>query len=395
MTVAVVGAGAAGVATCQALRGGGYAGSITLIGAEPDLPYDRPPLSKKVLAGTASPETATLHPATWYADHHIDLRLGTPAEELRPDGVALADGTVIAASTVVLATGGRPRRLTVPGADHPAIRHLRTRADAIALRDALAPGLHLLVVGGGLIGAEAASVAVARGTRVTLVEPDPCPLARVVGAPVAAFLHGEHAAHGVRVETAQVTGFRPDGNGVVATLGDGREVAADGVLIGIGIEPETRLAARAGLAVDDGVLVGPEQRAGTGAVFAVGDAARQVGRPRVEHWHGAHQSAARAAAAILGVSAPVTAPWFWSDRYGTHLEMAGVADPGATMIVRGMLGDPAGFSVFYHRDRSVLGAVTVNRPLDCRAAQRLIDRAVAVDEGALKDETVALKRLLR
>ncbi|WP_412542900.1 FAD-dependent oxidoreductase [Longispora sp. K20-0274] len=400
--IVVVGAGIAGVTVCQALRAGGFDGGLTLVGAEDHLPYDRPPLSKKALRDPTRLQDTTLHPADWYAEQGIDLRLGRKVTALRPGdgGVEVDVGAVERGDVVVVATGGTPCQLDLPGVDHPAVLTLRTRDDAERLRSVLLLGGRLVVIGGGLIGAEATASAVAMGCSVTLIEPYPPPLARAVGPLVAGLLHAEHAAHGVRVITARPVAFTAPGPAgpVRVHLSDGTDVDAETVLVGVGIDPDTRLGQEAGLAVDHGILVGADQRSSSPQVYAVGDAARHTGPdgplPRIEHWDGAKRSAEAAARAILGAPPVVVTPWFWSDRYDTHLEMAGEADPGADVVTRGAAGSPGGLSVFFLRGQRCVGAVTLNRPLDCRAAQRLINRAVPVDTAQIADETVDLRDLL-
>jgi len=382
MSVLVVGAGIAAVATATALRDGGYDRPITLVGDEPEEPYDRPPLTKAFLRGEP---VARLRPAGWYDGQDVTVRTGT-AVSLDPDAgrVALADGTVLAADTVVLATGARP--ITLPGA-----LVVRTRAQAEELRSRLRPGARLLVVGGGLIGAETAASAHELGCAVTIADPDPLPLARAVGPQAAAFLAGQHAAAGVTVKAARLDTCA-DGR---AQLTDGTELAADVILLGIGVRPETALAASAGLPVDDGVLVDARMRTAHPRVYAVGDVARIAGRRRVEHWDHAVRSAGVAARAILGRSPePERAPWFWTDRYGRHLEMTGTYDPAAEAVERGSIADGDG-TVFFVHDGRCVGAVAVDRSLDIKAAQRIIDRRVPVTAEFLADEGNSLRSLVR
>ncbi|MFI5534038.1 NAD(P)/FAD-dependent oxidoreductase [Kitasatospora sp. NPDC051853] len=397
--VVVIGAGLAAVSLCGALRAEGHRGPITVVGDEPGLPYDRPPLSKGFLTGTVGDERLPLRPAAWYEQQRITLRTGTPVTHLDPRAgrVELADGTRLEADAVVLATGGTPRTLPAAVAPpHEAVRTLRTHADATALRARLVPGTRLLVVGAGLIGAESAACAAQLGCRVTLVDPAALPLAGAVGPHAATFLHAQHAAHGVTTVTAGLRALTADGAGVRAVLTTGASVDADLVLVGIGIRPTTRLAEEAGAAVDHGVLVDAGMRSSLPGLFAVGDAARPLGPdgplPRVEHWDNARTSGERAARAILGLPEPAPrAPWFWTDRYGHHLEMAGHYDPQAEPAFRGDLTAGDG-SVLYLREGRCVGAVAVGRPNDVKAAQRLIDRQIPVDVHAV--ESGSLRSLL-
>ncbi|NHC44991.1 NAD(P)/FAD-dependent oxidoreductase [Motilibacter aurantiacus] len=401
-SVVVVGGGLAGLSTCSALRAFGFAEELVLLAAEPHLPYDRPPLSKEVLTGALSPAGVELRPEQWYADNRVDVRLGTRAVALRAGegAVETGDGRVVRADAVVLATGGVPRPLPVPGGE--LARVLRTRDDAEELRAALAPGARLLVVGGGLIGAEVASSAMSLGCEVTVADPDPLPLAGAVGAVVAAHLHAQHPAAGVRVLEAGVTALERRGAAVHARLSANpvaEEVEADVVLAGIGIVPDDGLASAAGADVGAGVLVGPDMRSSIPEILAVGDVARPRGSrgplARREHWEAAVRTGEAAAAALLGTPAPAPVqPWFWTDRYGVHVEVAGLVPPEAAPVLR---GDPASgsFAVFFLEAGRLAAAVSVDRGPEARASRRLVDAAAAVEPATLADESVDLRKLAR
>lgn len=391
MHVLVVGAGLAAVSVCSGLRAGGFDGGITVVGDEEVSPYDRPALSKTFLSGERGCDAVALQPRQWYADNGIELRLGAAVAEIDADApsATLADDSRITADVLVLATGGRPRRLTAPGAE--AAQPLRTLADAGRLRDALVPDARVLIVGAGLIGAEVASTAHHRGCHVTLVDPSHLPMERALGPHAARALHAQHTAHGVT--TLQAGLHAVAGNHVTLTTGATYE--ADVILAGIGIIPNTELAEAAGIAVENGVQVNEAMRTSAPNVYAVGDIARIAGEPhRFEHWDNARRTGEAAARGILGLPAePPRAPWFWTDRYGTHLEMAGLYDPHAEAVPRGDIGAGSG-SVFYVRDGLCVGAVSLERPLDIRAAQRLIDRRIAVVSEELADESRHLRKLL-
>jgi NADPH-dependent 2,4-dienoyl-CoA reductase/sulfur reductase-like enzyme len=399
--IVVVGAGVAGVIACDQLRVLGYQGRLTLLGAEDALPYERPPLSKDFLQGRVGTPGIALRAAGWYAEQRVELRLGTVAERVVPNEgrVLVSAGPAEPADAVLLATGGRPRRLGVPGGDHPAVTVLRTVADAEALRARLLPGVRVGVVGGGLIGAEVAATAVGLGCAVTLVETSGRPLERVLGRWLADHMHRAHGRHGVRVVRAAVSEVGPDGEGVRLHLTNGQAVACDVVVVGVGIEPSLELATGAGLAVDGGVLVDAGHRSSHPRLFAAGDVARRQGPdgplPRVEHWDGAVAGGRAAAAGMLGLAPPPPrAPWFWSDRYGVRLEVVGeLTGPGRTVL----RGDPGSgsFLLLAVRDGRCVGAAAVDRPGEMTAVRRLVDAGVQVGANTLADEAVDLRALAR
>lgn len=397
--VVVVGGGIAGVSTVAALRSGGYAGEILLV--EPSaFPYDRPPLSKEYLAGTRDLASIALQPPAWYADQHVDLvEAGVTAIDPDAGKVTLSDRRRLRAGRIVLATGGRPLRPPIPGADSLRVHVLRDASDADALRARLTAGARLLVVGAGLMGAEVASTAQRLGCSVVLVDPLEVPLAAAVGREVATWLHGLHREHGVETVTTTLDALQETEGGIAAQLtGERGSREFDAVLLGVGMTPETGLAETAGLATDRGIVVDERQVTSHPRLLAVGDCARLRDHRRSEHWEAAQHDGARAAATVLGTEPPApTAPWFWTDRYGLHVEAVGVmAEPDAhtDVVVRATLGEPP-FSVFTVRDDHVVGAVAVDDPNAVRAARRMIDRAVAVRPDQLADQDTDLRKLLR
>ncbi|MER6077383.1 FAD-dependent oxidoreductase [Streptomyces sp. NPDC001833] len=401
LRVAVVGAGLAAVSTCDALRAQGYDGEIVLCSAEHGLPYDRPPLSKDVLLGRSRRPDILLRPEKWYEEARVDLREGASVRAIRPHegGLELADGRTVAADRIVLATGGTPRALPVPGGDDPAVHLLRTWADAERLRERLLPGARVTVVGAGLIGAETAAVAHALGCHVTLIDPVPVPLAAVVGDDIAGALHHRHSAEGIKVITAGVerVEHRPGSLGVLVHLnGYAAPVAADTVVAGIGIRPATELAEAAGLHVDNGVVVQHGQRTSHPNILAVGDVARLNGhRVRHEHWEAAQHDGEAAAHGILGHPAPEPgATWFWSDRHGSRLEAVGTMADAEHTVLRGAPGDGA-FAAFGLRGDRLVAAAAIDRARDIKAARRLVDRGVTVDPVQLGDESTDLRTLLK
>ncbi len=397
-SVVVVGGGIAGVSTVAELRKHGYAGELTLVSADP-VPYDRPPLSKEYLTGGRDLDSIALQRPEWYADQRISLVGGAVAVALRPDAgeVELADGRVLTADRIVLATGGRAVRPAL-GEVGSSIHVLREVGDADGLRTQLVPGARLLIVGAGLIGAEVASTARKLGTEVVLVDPLAPPLAAAVGIEVATWLHGLHADHGVETLTTTVETVLETPTGVAVQLTgepDSREF--DAVLLAVGLAPETALAEAAGLETSRGILVDAGQVTSHPSVLAVGDCARLRDHHRAEHWEAAQLDGARAAATILEAAPPATAPWWWSDRYGLHVEGVGeMREPDAEhqTVVRGVVGEPP-FSVFTLRGERVIGAVAVDDPNAVRAARRMIDRGVDVRASDLADTGTDLRKLLR
>lgn len=397
----VVGAGIAGINTAETLRTNGFDGRLTVLSAERRLPYDRPPLSKQVLLDQPCPAAEQLRPACFYDDQRIDLRLGVTAIGLALDepAVLLDEGARLPADRIVLATGGTPRRLPVPGADLPGVCTLRTLDDAMRIREYLDQGARVVVVGGGFIGTEAAAAAVQRGCPVTLVEAGTSPMASTLRPELAELLSAAHRDRGVVVRTG--TGVRRfEGNARLTgvRLSDQTLLPADLAIVGIGMRPDTRLAERAGLAVDDGILVANDGRTSHPAVFAAGDVARlpcpDGSHRRIEHWQHAKNHGTAVAHGVLGRPAPPPpVPWFWSDQFDLNVQLAG--HPGAS-DAQSWRGDPGAlaFSVLYHRDGVVTGLAAVNRGKDVRPAIELIKRGLVIDHSQLDDPEIPVRKLL-
>jgi len=368
--IAVVGASLAGLSAVRALREQGYDGRLVVVGAEPHLPYDRPPLSKAFLAGAATADDLALL-GEQDAGLGVQWRLGTAAAGLRPSerAVVLANGSQVAADGVVLATGARARTLPA-GAGLRGVHVLRTLDDAVALRASLAAATSLVVVGAGFIGAEVASTARALGLEVTVVEAMPTALAGPLGAELGPVCAALHTDHGVRLVT---------GTGVARLLGvgrvtgveltDGTRLAADVVLVGIGAQPEVEWLAGSGLDLDDGVRTDACCATSLPGVVAVGDCASAfdpaAGRHRrIEHWTHALQQPATAAATLLGTRpAPYAAlPYFWSEQYGRQLQFAGTREPGDTVtVVEGSTEDRS-FVATYERDGRLTAVLGLDAP---------------------------------
>lgn len=397
MNIVIIGGGLAGASAVQELVDRGHTGDITLIGAEPHPPYERPPLSKGLLLGSATPGSAEVEPTSWYADHGVELVTGTAASDidLARRVVSLADRQV-PYDRLLLATGSRPRRLAAVDESGADVHYLRTIDDALALRPRL--GERLLIIGAGWIGLEVAAAAREAGGSVTVVEASPLPLAKVLGpriAPVFADLHREHGVD-LRLGTS-IAGLTHDGTETTARLDDGTAVTVDLVLVGIGAEPEDELAARAGLAVDHGILVDGNLRTSDPHVYAAGDVAQHLhprhGRLRVEHWDTAMGHGRHAAGAMLGEEQPYLAePYFFTDQYDLGMEYVGhVGTEGhADVVIRGDLPGRKFSVLWIHGDRIAAG-MHVN---DWDAIGTLRDLIGRDATPAAHDPSVPLSELL-
>ena len=383
-TVVVVGASLAGGTAAATLRDDGFDGRIILIGDEPELPYQRPPLSKTYPRGEASRETLLVRPDDWWSAEGVETRLGARVRALDPHArtVTLADGEPIAFDRCLIATGVRHRPLEVPGADLDGVVHLRTVGDSDRIRAAAAKAQHVVVIGMGFIGAEVAASLRHPGVDVTVIEIFETAMRKVLGPlrfndAVARFEGGE------RVER------------VVTRAGDAIE--CDLVVVGVGTVPATDAFGELALAPDRGVEVNARLETAVPGVFAAGDVASHahpiLGRIRVEHFDNAIKMGTHAARAMLGSPAAFDDPhWFWSDQYEHHLQMAGVTITD-DMVVRGSLEERS-FCAFFLDDAGVLRAsVALNRPKECRRSLPLIRAEVAPDRAALADADVDLRTL--
>ena len=401
--IVVVGAGQAGGWVVETLRAEGFDGRLTLVGEESHVPYEHPPLSKGLLAGAQEPASCALKARAHYDERDVTLRLGVTAERLDRERrlVALSDGDALPYDRLVLATGSRVRRLPLPGADLPGIFYLRTLDDSLAIRAHLKPTARLVLVGGGYIGLEVAATARKRGCAVTIVELQERVMARVVPDEIGDFLERVHRTEGVEILTGLgVAGFERRGDKLAVLTGNGRVLAADAVVIGVGIQPNQEIARDAGLATDDGIVVDEFGRSSDRRITAVGDVARHFNpllgrRIRLESWQNAQNQAIAVARAMLGGKAPYAeVPWFWSDQYDLNIQIAGLPEAWGPVVLR---GDPADrkFTAFCLQDGRLAGAIAVNSPRDLRIARGLIETGRQVSAAALVDPSVALKSLLR
>ena len=369
-TLAIVGAGLAGAKAAEAARNAGFDGRLVLVGDEPSVPYERPPLSKGVLRGEDKAASARVHPAGFYDDHAIELvhdRAAALDVTARCIEVA-SGGAPVPIDVLVLATGASPRRLTVPGADLHGIHHLRTLDDAARLRDAIRGAARVAVVGAGWIGSEVTASARQMGADVVLIDPAPVPLQRVLGGDVGALFRELHADHGVVLRLgAGVAELRGAKTVEEVVLDDGRVEPADVVVVGIGVLPRVGLAAGAGLAVDGGIVADQHLRTSMPGVYAAGDVAsawhpRYRRHVRVEHWSNAlHQGTlAGRNAATGGQEVYDRLPYFFSDQYDLGMEYVGLSSPGDTTVIERSSEDEHAFRAFWHRDGIVTAAMHAN-----------------------------------
>jgi 3-phenylpropionate/trans-cinnamate dioxygenase ferredoxin reductase component len=402
-THVIVGAGLAGAKAAEALREEGLEGRIVLIGEEPELPYERPPLSKDYLRGESPREKARVHPEGFYGEKGIELLTRTIVERIDVGAreVQLGGGDLVGYDRLLLATGARPRRLRLPGAELDGVHYLRDFADAERLAARLRPGARAVVIGAGWIGAEVAASARQSGVEVTLLEHAELPLERVLGAELGRIYADIHADQGVRfIGGAAVEAIEGAGAVEGVRLAGGTTIPADFVVVGVGVEPRTELAEAAGIAIDNGILVSETLETSVPGVFAVGDVANAhhpfYGRPlRVEHWANALNQPAAAAKAMLGKPASYDRlPYFFSDQYDVGMEYTGYATEWDEVIFR---GDPAQreFIAFWVRQGRVVAGMNVNVWDVADDIKALLRSRAPIDLRALADIDVRLADLSR
>jgi 3-phenylpropionate/trans-cinnamate dioxygenase ferredoxin reductase subunit len=401
-TFVIVGAGLAGAKAAETLRAEGFDGRLLLFGDEAERPYDHPPLSKAYLRGETDRDSLYVHEESFYAAHGVELRTSTPVRSIDPGGhrLELASGEQISHERLLLATGATPRRLPLPGADLAGVQYLRTRSDADALAAAAARAEHVVVVGTGWIGSEAAASLRQLGRDVTLIGPDTAPLARVLGPEVGGVYRDLHADHGVRLALGtRVAGFRGRGRVEAVVTDDGRTVEGDLVLVGAGAAPRTELAEAAGLPVRNGLLVNEQLEAvGAAGVYAAGDVAaawhpRYQSYLRVEHWANALNQGPAAARNMLGIPTPYARlPYFYSDQYDLSMEYSGFAATWDRVVVR---GDPAArqFIAFWLKDQRVVAGMNANVWDVTEPIQALIRGGLPVDPARLADPGIPLDQV--
>jgi 3-phenylpropionate/trans-cinnamate dioxygenase ferredoxin reductase component len=398
--VVIIGAGQAGAACAAKLRALGFDGAITLIGAEPAPPYQRPPLSKAYLLGEMEEERLWLRSPDFYAEHAITLRLGQPVSAIDPVAKTVSLGEeVLSYDDLVLTTGSTPRRLPASiGGGLEGVFTVRTLADVDAMRAEFVVGRRLVIVGGGYIGLEAAAVARKLGLEVTVLEMAPRILQRVAAPETSDHFRALHSAHGVKIlESTGLDRLLGDSRVTGARLTGGAEIPADFVIVGVGILPGTALAEAAGLAIENGIRTDEQGRTSDPNVWAAGDCASfpwQGGRLRLESVGNAIEQAELVAENIMGAAKPYQAhPWFWSDQYDCKLQIAGLNTGYDRIVTRGPVGEAVSF--WYYQGDRLLAVDAMNDPRAYMVGKRLIDMGRNPDPAAIADPVTELKSLLK
>src|SRR5580700_7049783 len=404
-TCLIVGASLGGAKAAEALRAAGYGGRVVLVGAETELPYERPPLSKGYLLGNAERDSIYVHPRQWYTEADVDLRLGETAAAVdrAAHEVVLSDGSRIGYAKLLLTTGSSPRRLQVPGADLEGVLYLRSAGDSDRIKALLAEASRIAVIGAGWIGLEVTAAAREAGVGVTVLEAAELPLLRVLGPEVARVFAALHAEHGVDlrfgVQITDITGSEGQADGV--RLSDGSRIQADAVIVGIGITPNTELAAAAGLDVDNGIVVDAQLRSSDPDIYAAGDVANAfhplLGKHiRVEHWANALNQPQAAARAIAGEAVSYErVPYFFSDQYDLGMEYAGYVEPDGydEVVFRGDVNRREFVAFWLGNGGRVLAGMNVNVWDVNEAIQALVRAGLPVAKAALADPGRSLESL--
>lgn len=395
-----IGGGVASATAARELRNAGFEGRIVIVTDEPDLPYERPPLSKDWLTGQFARGHFGINPEAWYAENDVEVWLGAWAQKIDPAGhqVWLRDGRSLSYDALVLATGVRAR--TLPGFSGERVHVLRTLADAERLRERLTPGRHLAVLGAGFAGCEVAAFAAEQGVQVTVFDPGSLPLGRAADPDIGSALLDIHREHGVHMRTGEVVvSMAETASGVELTTAEGKTLTCDDVLVAIGSVPNAELALEAGIEVDGGILTDEYGRTSVPDVYAIGDVASRFHsghgrRFRVEHHDTAMRHGINVARNLLGQAVPFTEEhFFWSQQYAHNLQSYGHATGGGVQVVRGAI-ESRSFSLFTLVDGRICSVISLDRPQDVMVTRKLMAVAHEVTEQQLADEGFDLKSLL-
>ena len=400
-TMVIVGASLAGGSAAVTLRQEGFEGRVLLIGAEPQPPYERPPLSKEYLRSESSFEDALVQAPDFYEENGIETRFEVRATRVdsADKAVELDGGERLLYDKLLVATGGSNRRVPIPGIGLEGIYGLRTVADSERIRAEIAPGRKAVVVGMGFIGSEVAASLRQSGVEVTVVDRNTVPLRRVLGEEIGRIIEGIHRDHGTRLILRDtVAAFEGVGRVERVTTARGRRIECDFAVVGLGVEPATKLLAGTGVEIDNGIVVDEYCRTNVEGIYAAGDVANHYhlvfGRHiRVEHWKNALKQGPAAARSMLGDGGPYEEiPWFWSDQYEHSLQYAGFHTEWDELVVRGSMEERS-FVAFYRKDGRVLAAVAIGRGRDLRRSIPLIKAQEPVEGAMLRDPEIDLRTL--
>ena len=401
-TIVIAGAGHAAGQAAVSLRQGGFPGRIIMIGEEPYLPYQRPPLSKKFLAGELEIQRLHIRQERFYAEHDVDVRLATRVEEIEraQQSVLLSDGSRLSYDRLLLATGSRVRKLDIAGAELKGVHYLRTIDDVRGIQTGFKPGARLIVIGAGYIGLEVAAVAVTQGLNVTVLEVADRVMNRVVAPEVSEFFERVHREEGVDIRCNRDPGGILVGDDAVTAVRspDGEELPADLVVIGVGILPAADIAEAAGLACDNGIVVDEFCRTSDANILAIGDCTNHPNpllrrRLRLESVHNAQEQAKTAAATILKKLQPYAQiPWFWSDQYDLKLQIVGISGEHDKVVLR---GDPESrsFAAFYMQGDLLIAVDAINKPREFMLSKKLIANGARIEPEILADTELPFKDL--
>ena len=401
--VVIVGAGHAAGQAAASLRQEGYEGAITMIGNEPYIPYQRPPLSKKFLAGEIGIDRVYFKPPEFYEKENVTVKLGTRVTEIdrKTKTVHTDQGETLTYSKLLLTTGSRVRELNLPGFDLDGVFYLRNVGDVEGIQSYFNKGGKCVIVGGGYIGLEVAAVAAKHGIDVTVLEMAPMVMARVVDPIVSRFYERVHKEEGVKILTgAAVSGFEgKNGQLTKVTCADGTAHEADFVVVGVGILPNVELAVEANLKVENGIAVDECCRTSDPDIYAAGDCTNHPNpllgeRLRLESVHNALEQAKTAAAAICGKEKPYAQiPWFWSDQYDLKLQIVGLSAGYDQAVVRGNPDDGRSFAVFYLKEGRLIAVDAINRAPEFMMSKQLIAKGVSIPAEKLRDENINMKEM--
>tara|TARA_R110002073_G_scaffold25714_3_gene84898 strand:- start:2214 stop:3425 length:1212 start_codon:yes stop_codon:yes gene_type:complete len=397
----IIGGGQGAGQAAASFRQEGYEGEVIILGDEAYPPYQRPPLSKQYLSGELPLEKVFVRPEKFYTDKNVDLRLNTRVEAIDPEKhtVTTTTGDTINYEKLMIATGSRPRILNIEGSDLEGLHYLRTIADVDGIRNAMAENINIVIVGGGYIGLEVASVAVTAGNTVSVLEMEDRILQRVTTPEMSAYYHQLHESRGLNILTnTTVSGFKGENGKVTSVMCGDKEIPADLVIVGIGIIPNIELAQEAGLACDNGIVVDEHCQTSDPDIYAIGDCSNHPNpllnrRLRLESVPNAMEQARVAVDNMLGgEKIYASVPWFWSDQYELKLQMVGFSADGDTQILRGDKSANA-FAVFYLKGNTVVAADAVNSPREFMVCKQLYGKEV--DPAVLADPDSDLKTLIK